>query len=156
VATRLRLFGHPLHPMSVHLPIGLLAASTLFDFLGLWSAVEQAWHFSLWCLGLGLAGGVAAVVTGLLDYATLPRGHRAETPATWHLSVMLAALAAYGVRALLSFAGDSPGHYEPAHTFLAAGLSLVGVVLLGLGGWLGGQLVYRYGVGFTEPEKEEE
>jgi uncharacterized membrane protein len=147
MARRLRLFGHPLHPMSVHLPIGLLAAATLFDLLGLAAVVEGAWRFSLWCVGLGLVSGVPAVITGLLDYAALPRGHRAETAATWHLSVMLAALAAYGVRALLSFVGDSPGAPVPAQPYLVSGLSVVGVVLLGLGGWLGGQLVYRHGVG---------
>jgi len=38
---RLRLFGHPLHPATVHFPIGLLAGATVVDVLaalGLYAA----------------------------------------------------------------------------------------------------------------------
>ena len=58
----LRLFGHPVHPMLVHLPMGLLITAPLWDLLcfvrpsgaGTWSAVGG------WTVVVGCLGGLAA------------------------------------------------------------------------------------------------
>src|SRR5690606_15569887 len=95
-----------------------------------------------WTLGLGLVGGGLALTTGLLDLLAAPRGERVEKRLVQHLSAMIGALSCYGAAFVL------PSASLP--------LQLVGLALLGAGGWLGGELVYRHGVGVPPPTGEEE
>ena len=55
---------HPIHPMLVHFPIALLSAAVFFDFLGLRWREEECRTASLYTLVLGLAGALAAVISG--------------------------------------------------------------------------------------------
>jgi len=141
----LRFAGHPLHAALVHFPMGLLPASLVADLL-LVLGVEGAWGpVAYWTLAAGLAGGVAAAIAGLLDLLALPPGHAASRTATAHLVAAGTALTLF-LGSLLAREGPDarPGA-------LALVLSALGTVALLAGGWLGGHLVYRYGVG-TAPE----
>lgn len=136
---RLRLFGHPLHPVTVHLPIGLLLAATAFDLIG---AVTQP---ALWAdratvvLIAGLLASVLTVTTGFLDYMAVSKRAEVERAATRHLVVAAAALSVYGVSLWLRLEGQAP------IAVLVA--SVAGAAVLMAAGWLGGQLVYHHGEG---------
>ena len=147
----LRLLGHPVHPMLVHLPMGLLLTAPLWDLLclvrpsgaGVWSAV------GVWTLGVGCLGGVAAAGAGLVDFAALPDGHPAGRAANFHLYLMAGALALFGTSLLVR-------HGHPAAGTLPGVLALDvgGFLSLVAGGYFGADMVYRHGVGqesATEP-----
>lgn len=145
----MRFQGHPLHPVLCHLPIGAWGASAVWDALALLGQGSHFWDFSRASIALGLLAAVPAAVTGFVDYLALPNDHPAEKTATLHLLVMsstvcvyLASLLARGTE--MSAAGPGPG--------LALALSALGLLLLGVGGWLGGELVYRHAVGIKSPE----
>lgn len=140
----LRLFGHPVHPLLVHLPMGLLITAPLWDLLcflrpsgaGTWSAVGA------WTVAVGCLGGLAAAVAGMVDFAALPAGHPAGRAANFHLYLILGALGLYGSGALLRH-----GHRAAGVTAGVLGLDLAGFVLLATGGYFGAEMVYRHGVG---------
>lgn len=148
----LRLFGHPVHPMLVHLPMGLLLTSPLWDLLCLvrpggvavWSAVGD------WTLIVGCLGGLAAAVAGMVDFAALPTGHPAGRAATFHLYLILGAIALYGTSVLVRH-----GHPAAGATPAVLGLDVAGFLLLMAGGFFGAEMVYRHGIGqesdATEP-----
>ena len=140
---RLRVLGHPIHPLSVHLPFGLLVAASGWDAAWWLTGTDAWWAAGTWTLLAGVATGVAAATTGLLDYAALPAEHPAGTLATWHLAAMSAALGCYGLALALRWAGPSPA---------AVATALAGLVLLLGGGWLGGELVYGHGFGVSEED----
>ncbi len=139
----LRLFGHPVHPMLVHLPMGLILTAPLWDLLGLVrpTAAAAASTVASWTLAVGCLGGLAAAAAGLFDFAAIHAGHPAERAANLHLYLILAALAAYGTSLLLRH-----GHRScPAVGLL--GVDAAGFLLLTAGGFFGAEMVYRHGVG---------
>jgi uncharacterized membrane protein len=136
---RLRFLGHPVHPMLVHLPMGLLLTAPLWDLLSLarpaaapfWSTVGA------WTLGVGCLGGLGAAVAGLVDFAARPAG----SAATLHLYLIMTALALYGSSVLVRH--SHPGGVSPGVLALDVG----GVLFLAAGGFFGAEMVYRHGIG---------
>jgi uncharacterized membrane protein len=94
-------------------------------------------------IAAGIVGGLLAAVFGLIDYLNIPRDTRASKIGMLHgltnLGVMLLFIGSW----LLRY--NTPN--APPTTALA--LSFIGVVAALLGGWLGGELVERLGVGVT-------
>jgi uncharacterized membrane protein len=83
---------HPIHPMLVPLPIGLLVSALGTD-IGYWITGDAFWaRASLWLVGTGLLTGLAAAAAGLTDFLTIARVR--EYRAAWiHLIGNVAALA---------------------------------------------------------------
>jgi hypothetical protein len=136
--SRLRLFGHPIHPMLVDFPVAifplLVAADAAHRLLG-----ENA----LWVVGgyLAAAGGLMAalaILTGLLDLAALPNGTRAHRVAVWHLGVGLLVLALYAaaVWARWPLGSSGPGG-------LAVAIDVAGSVSRGFASGLPGRAIGR-------------
>ena len=143
----------PLHPLVVHLPIGLLASAAVIDLAGL--AARSRSVLPRAATGLCLAGAVmlvAAYVTGRADAAAL----RIPGPAhaivdehwtwAWRTTVFFCVLAA-GRLALLP---ASPSTARRLRLPVAAA-GLLGLVLLFQTAERGGRLVYQHGVGVAAP-----
>ena len=138
----LRLLGHPLHATIVHFPLGLLGSAPLWDGLGLAGIAGPWWTIGYWVVAVGLVLAVLAAVAGLVDFLRAVEGP-ARATGTWHLFANVAALAAFAIGWLLR---DGPVPAEERRVAILA-LDAVGLLLLGIGGWLGGELVFRHGVG---------
>ncbi len=137
---RLRLLGHPLHPLSVHFPLGLLLCSSCLD-LAIALGAPEAWApHALAMLICGLVTALPALLTGVLDYVTIPQGSANSRLATSHMAVALLGVAAYG--ATLAIRSGRP---QLGSLGLVATLS--GAACLGAAGWMGGELVYGRGEG---------
>jgi uncharacterized membrane protein len=135
---------HPPHAAVVHFPLALLGTSLAFDLAGLLRQNGLFWAVAFWNIALGLALSLVTLATGLLDSARVPATHPASATVTRHMVVMLAALSCYGLALYIR-----GGTAAPDGTSLVATLALegLGAAILGYGGWLGGELVYRHGVG---------
>ncbi|MFN7961608.1 MAG: DUF2231 domain-containing protein [Thermoanaerobaculia bacterium] len=139
-----RLLGHPLHPALVHLPVGLFLGAAVWDCLGLALAEPSWWWLARACLGLGLVGLVPAAATGLVDFLGLPAAQPAEKVATRHMLWAMSAGGLFVASLLLHRGARTP---TPAHPGWATAATLVGCAVLAVAGALGGELVYRHGVG---------
>lgn len=139
----LRLFGHPVHPMLVHLPMGLLLTAPLWDLLALLRGGAVWWAISFWTMALGCLGGLAAAVAGVIDFAALPAEHPASGAANAHLYLILGAISAFGGSLLVRRGQTLPA----GHVALTVGLDVAGFLLLVAGGYFGAEMVYRHGVG---------
>ena len=138
---------HPLHTVFVHFPIALLGTSLAFDLLGLVRDEASWWAIGYWNIALGLVVSVITVATGLIDSTRVPQASPAAAIVTRHLLAMLSALSCYGAALAIRPVGQPP----TATALLATlGLEGVGLGLLLLGGFLGGDLVYRHGVGVAK------
>src|SRR5215213_5910341 len=82
--SKVKLLGHPIHPMLIVFPLGLLATSLVFDILylitdnGTWSQV------AFYDIAAGIVGGLLAAVFGLVDWLAIPGGTRAKAIGLWH------------------------------------------------------------------------
>lgn len=134
--------GHPLHPMLVHFPVALWTLSVATDAGGLITGSQIWWSASFACQSLGLLAAVPAMAAGAFDFASLPRGHPGHDTAVAHLSAMGAAWLSFLASVVLR---GLPGPEAPSLAAILAGFA--GFIAMAVGGWLGGRLVYHFGVG---------
>ena len=141
--SRAKIFGHAIHPILIVYPLGLLSAAVIFDIIYLATANPTWTTVSFWMIAAGIVGGLLAAVFGLIDYLSIPSGTRASRIGLLHgitnVGVMILFAASWLLRR------DVP----EAPPMLAFALSFIGVAAAFLGGWLGGELVERLGVGVT-------
>ena len=134
-------YGHPIHPALVAVPIGAWIASFAFDVA---SRLVTDGAFlaegARWLIALGVLGALAAATAGFLDFFAIPSGTRAYRTALLHMSINLAVTAAFAVGFALR--GGHPDRVGWGPLILSAA-ALAG---LGVAGYLGGKLAYRYGV----------
>src|SRR5213595_2297970 len=136
-----RLLGHPIHPMLIVFPLGLLATAVAFDILGLVQGDSSWFGISYWMIAAGIIGGLLAAIFGLIDWIAIPSGTRAKRIGLWHGATNVVVTFLFIASWLLR---GGPGQM-PAISALAC--SFIAVVLALVGGWLGGELVDRLGIG---------
>lgn len=145
-------YGHPLHPALVTVPIGAWVASVVLDLAS--RVVDDraaASHAGWWLLGLGVIGALAAGTIGFLDLFGIAPRTRAWRIALVHLSCTLGATALFGLAWLLR--RDQPAPADgTSNGYLA--LSLAALAVLAVGGYLGGELAYRYGVRVADEQDQ--
>ena len=143
----------PLHPLVVHLPIGLLATAAVVDLGGLAAPAQRA--LARAATGLYLAGAatlVAAYVTGRADAAAMPVPGPALALVdehwtwAWRTTLFFCMLAVGRLGLPLA----SPAVQRRLRLPLAAA-GLLGLVLLFQTAERGGRLVYEHGVGVAAP-----
>jgi nitrite reductase/ring-hydroxylating ferredoxin subunit/uncharacterized membrane protein len=134
--------GHPIHAMLIPFPIAFFTGALLFDLAGVVLREPGLWATGSWLALAGVAGALLAAVPGAIDYfRTVPPQSSARTRATQHALVNLSATALFAVAWLLR-GGAAP---EPGAVVLL--MQGAAVVLLTMGGWMGGTLVYRNQIG---------
>lgn len=136
--SRLKLLGHPIHPMLIVFPLGLLATAVIFDILYVATGNTDFATFSYYAMIAGVVGGLVAAVFGLLDWTKIPKDTRARRIGAIHGGGNVVVTGLFFL-SLLSRWGDPD--YLPDTVPLILGL--LGAVLALFTAWLGGELVYR-------------
>lgn len=139
--SRVKLFGHPVHPMLIVFPLGLLATAVVFDIIYMATGNPNMSTVSFYMIAAGVVGGLLAAIFGLIDWLALPNNSRAKSIGGWHGLGNVVITGLFAVSWLLR--GDNP-NYAP--DTLAMILSFAGAGLALITAWLGGELVYRLGV----------
>lgn len=142
--SRANLFGHSLHQILIAFPIGLLSTSAIFDVLWRWTGDPKWAPIAYYVIVVGLVGGAVAAVFGLIDYLAIPSGTRARRVGAFHGIASALLLTLF----LASWIARRPAVAAPPP--LALFFSFCGVALIGVAGWLGGELVTRFAVGVYE------
>jgi uncharacterized membrane protein len=142
--SKVKFAGHPVHPMLIVFPLGLLATAVIFDLVSLVSGNSQWTLVAYYMVGAGVIGGLAAAVFGWLDWFAIPSGTRAKRVGLLHGVGNVIVLALF----ILSWVLRRDNPEVPPTGAIAAGL--VGFALAAFTGWLGGELVDRLGVGVDE------
>lgn len=140
------IFKHPIHPMLIVFPIGLWIFSLVCDLLRLAGAPGDAWStVAFYTMIGGLIGALLAAIPGFIDLLFYKWGAPpVKKIAVTHMTINLAVVVLYAINIWLRAAETSD---PSASTGAPVLLSIVGVALLAVSGWLGGQMVHVYGVG---------
>src|SRR5215212_9341522 len=136
--------GHPIHPMLIPFPIALWVFSLIADLIYLWrgNPVWRDW-IAFYALLAGIIGAAAAAVFGLIDWLAI-KDREVKKIANWHARLNVLALLIFAASFYLRTASGSrmvSGNYT-----LPFALSVVGVILISISGYLGGELVFKHGV----------
>ena len=140
------IFTHPIHPMLIVFPNGLWIFSLACDLIRLAGASGDAWSIvALFSLVGGFIGALCAAVPGFIDLLFYKGGAPpVKKIALAHMAINLTAVALYAVNIWLRLNGPTNMSTSMSTPVL---LSIIGVALIFVSGWLGGQMVHVYGVG---------
>ena len=147
-------YGHPFHPILVTVPIGAWVAAFVFDIVS--RVGDDSSTFAkgaYWLVGIGIVGALLAAVFGLLDLLAIPRRTRAFTTGLLHLALNLAVVALFAIGFGFRHGHQTDSDGTPVWLIVLAAVALA---VLGVSGWLGGKLTYRYGVRVVEDSAQAE
>ena len=122
--------GHPAHPPLTDLPIGFWTAAFTLDFI----APKRGARVARTLIGLGILSAVPTIATGAVDFSALDA--RDRRVAVVHAGANVLGTGLYTWSWIQRWRGR--------RGFLS---SLLGATVLTFGGFLGGHLVYRRGLG---------
>ena len=142
--SRIKFVGHPLHPMMIAFPLGLLGTAAIFDLIYMASSNAGWTQAAFYMIVAGCVSGLLAAVPGALDWWNIPRRTRAKRIGLWHGIGNVVVLALFFASWLMRY----PDPAAPPMRALALGFVGLGTALVT--GWLGGELVDRLGVGVDE------
>lgn len=129
--------GHPVHPVLTSVPTGAIAATVALDVASvLPHDGESLRNASRAALGVGILGSLGALATGVTDWQYTHE--QARRIGIFHGTLNLVATSLYVV---------SWRNRRQHRQFRAASVSALGYGLMLASGYLGGELVYGYGVG---------
>jgi len=133
--------GHPLHPAITDVPIGAWLLAGLFDVLWLVAPSQNQWaaRGAEWLVVVGIVAALAAAVTGMADWSDTYGAER--TVGLYHAGLNTLALALFIISAVLRVTSDT------GMSALAAILGFVGIAVMLVAAYLGGDMVFGKGTG---------
>ena len=133
---------HPLHPVSVHAPIACLAFAPLADLGAVLTRQPYFWAVGALMTAGAVVFGLLAASFGAMDFERAYA--KAPKTVSWHAGLMTTAVALDGASAIGRFDQHFAVLTPPAEWAIAVGV--LALILACVGGFLGGELVYRHGV----------
>ncbi len=138
---------HPLHPMIIPIPIGLWIFSIVADIIFKMGWGGPGWNdAAFYTMGGGIVGALIAALPGMIDLTGITNS-KTMSMGIWHMSFNLIAVVLYAINFWLRM------HRPPGDT-LPIVLSVIGILLITISGWLGGEMVYVRGVAVEQPPDE--
>ena len=155
MASKASIMGHPVHPMLIPFPLALWITSFIADVLFYFNRNTSLLVIAKFTLAAGIIGAVVAAVPGIIDWLAI-KNPEVTRIANWHARLNIIALVIFAVSLYLRTRYGAPWvGWRLTIPFL---ISLLGVILIGISGWLGGDLVYKHGVSVAPqhdaPEEE--
>ena len=139
----MRFLGHPIHPMLVHFPIVLWTIATIAYVANAVDVTAGAGTIAMVSNGAGLIMALLAMLAGGFELRTIDSRSEAMRVATWHMMLMATVWFCFVAALVLQV---SAGPDRALSQLGAAACAVAGFLLMIAGAWLGGRLVYEFGV----------
>lgn len=144
--SKVKLGGHPVHPMLVAFPIASYVG-TLVAFLAYNGTGDSFWYRAGFVVNVaGVVTALAAAVPGFIDWwAGIPHDSAPKRDGLIHMSLNVAALALFAANLLVT--GNRWDAIPAPDARAPIVLSLLGVLCTLAAGWFGWRLVQTHHVG---------
>ena len=145
--------GHPIHPMLIPFPYALWVFSLIADAIYYFVDRNPVWEtVAYYTLAGGIVGAALAALPGIVDYFSI-KDRKVSKIAGWHARINVLALLIFAASFYLRTASGS--QMVNRSLTIPVLLSVLGVILISISGWLGGEMVYKHHVGVeTRPDTE--
>lgn len=142
---------HPLHPALAHIPTALWHSAFAFDLLSQFRPDNAFVQLAFYAITLGLLVALLAIPTGYADWTDI----RPEKPAwklgLYHMILNVIISVLWGLNLFLRIESFQAETTVPLGLL---GLSALATVLLLMSGYLGGRMIYAYGISVARLSKE--
>jgi uncharacterized membrane protein len=141
----MKFAGHPIHTMIIHFPTALLPMDLVLSLLGSYYHQPSFTSAGLYCLFGGVASGILALLSGIIDLLTLPEEKKnAFSAGMTHGLINGSILLIY-----ILIAYKALKSYPLINESTPVMLWMKGILVAALfvGNYLGGQLIYKFRVG---------
>ena len=147
LSTTAQIGGHPLHPMLVPLPIGLLVSTWVCDLV-FWGSGDPFWaSVAFWALTGAIVTAAIAAIAGFMDFFGNSRIRSLQD--AWHHMVGNLVAVVLAVLSLWLRATNGADFVLPWGLLI----STLVVLLILYTGWKGGELSYRHRVGMLPDDR---
>ena len=146
--------GHPLHATLVGIPIGLFVWTLVSDIVYYGTDKDPMWYdIAFWSGIAAIVSALVAALPGLGDFVTVVAHSEARRTGLMHMALNLGVVALFAIAMVLML---DDGAVDGGRLGLVLALHAVGVGILGISGWLGGEMVYRNHIGMIPEDAEAE
>ena len=143
MATPASFLKRPIHPMLIPFPIALWIFSLVCDVVYMTGFGDAIWQdMALYTMLGGLLGALAAAIPGYFDYRSITEPAVARV-GFWHMTTNLTIVVLLTMNIFMRIAWET--------VTVPVISSIIAVAMLGISGWLGGELVYVHGVAVEPP-----
>lgn len=151
--SKIKIAGHPIHPMLVGFPVALYVAA-MVCFIAYALGAESFWfRVGVYANLAGVVTAAVAAIPGFLDWLlAIPAGTPAKSTGVAHMGFNVAALLVFALNVILQW----PHRAELLPPVgLSIALTVLGAILTVAAGFLGWKLVQTHHVGVDlTPEQE--
>ena len=155
MASKASIGGHPVHPILIPFPIALWSTSFACDVIFYFLRNSSLNLIAKFLLAAGCLGALAAAVPGFIDWLSI-KDSGVKRIANWHARLNVIALIVFAISLYLRMRIGA--HWVDYHMRIPVLVSFLGVILISISGWLGGELAYKHAVGVApqhdSPEEE--
>jgi len=143
-----------IHPMMAHFPIALLFAALALDGAGLALKKDRLRQAALPVLALAVLGGIVAAITGDMAHDAISKmtaelNELIETHQDFAFATLAAAVVAVALRIWAEYKKAIQGLWG----YMSFVALLIAAILVGITGYFGGEIVFKYGAGTSLYEK---
>ena len=150
--SKFSIAGHPIHPALIALPIGLLVWALVANVIFAFTDNNTMWYdIAFWSGLAGIVTALIAALPGFGDYFTMAVKTDARQMATAHMILNLSVVALYVIAAILMYDHNAT---DGGALALVIALQAIGAGLLGLSGYLGGEMVFRHHLAIVPDDAE--
>jgi uncharacterized membrane protein len=139
--TRLKISGHPVHPLMMTLPLALLVCAVLFDLGALAGGQAFLGQVGYWTVVAGLLAAVLATGAGIIDLWDVP-GDAGKRRAVTYQLVNLGMVALFAIVCMVRV--DTQDRPPTGGVFA---VELLALAAGGVGAWLGATMVRQFHIG---------
>lgn len=142
--SKIKIFGHPVHPMLIAFPVALYTAA-MVCFLVYNGNADPFWFkagLAANIAGVGMA--ILAALPGFIDWLNIPTGTKPKSTGIIHLVFNVIALVLFAINAYMLY--DQWNAAAP-ELYYALPLTIAGFICTLVAGFMGWTLVQTYHVG---------
>ncbi len=142
---------HPLHPPLVHVPAALWPAALVFDILSRIGEGDNVFvQLSFFSILLGLLVALVAIPTGYADWTGIRRDKPAWKIGLYHMGLNAVVWILSAINLIFRLEIYQTAQAVPFGLLWLSGLA---VFLLLISGYLGGRMIYAYGINVARLSK---
>ena len=142
---------HPFHPALVHIPTALWPSAFVFDILSQFQPDNALVQLAFYAILLGLIVALMAIPTGYADWTDIKPDKPAWRLGLYHMILNVIVSILWGSNLALRVRGLQADESVPPGL---VGLSALATGLLLVSGYLGGRMIYAYGINVARLSKE--